>query len=775
MVRRSRAAVMRRLMARRLAAGLAAVALALAGIAGAGLVLLGPAAPASAGTPVSVTAGDGFSCGLMPDQSVWCWGRNTTGQLGNGTDTDSLVPVQVQALPPAIDISAGHDHVCAVDTTDQVLCWGSDAFGELGNGSTSVQQEFPQLVLGISATQVSAGDGSSCALTTSGTVDCWGDNNYGELGDGGTTDASTPQPVSGVTGVTQVADGYFHACALTASGTVDCWGDGFGGALGDGSKADSNVPVAASIENAIYVAAGDSDSCAIIAGGDLSCWGENSVGQLGVGDFTNRLLPAQVTGVTTGAEQVSLGQGFGCAIISVSGPAAFCWGDSAGYGRLGNGEFSGELPFPVQVFGLATAPTGLASGPAQISAGTNHACVAMVTEQIECWGDGTWGALGDGSQISQAIPSVTIGLPISAVYSLSAGTVTGCAVVTDLRVNCWGQDVGDGSPVSTIHTSATGVLNIPAGGVSQVSAAFGACAVVMTGGLGTEVLCWGDNSSGELGNNKTTDTTTPVKVKGLSGVVQVTTGGRHACALTKQGAVSCWGSNGNGQLGDGTTTDRHTPVAVVGLPAKAVQVEAGGRHTCALLTNGTVWCWGKGGNGELGNGSTSDSSMPVEVTGLPQVVQIAIGGTLIGGNSSCALSAAGAVFCWGWNSAGQLGDGTTSDSDVPVAVTGLSSGVLAIANDGGTACAMLLSGQVDCWGDNSVGELGDGSLGGIATTPLTVAGFTALGTSISSENSGSVCGINLAATAQCWGWNTDGQLGNGSVADSPVPTAVLGL
>jgi alpha-tubulin suppressor-like RCC1 family protein len=594
MVRRSWVACLGWLAGRRPLAGLAAVTLTAALLTGAGLAVLGPAGPASAGPPVMVTTGDGFSCGLMPDQSVWCWGRNTTGELGNGTDTDSMAPVQVQALPPAIDVSAGHDHVCAVDTTDQVLCWGNDAFGELGNGSTSVQQELPQLVLGVSATQVSAGDGSTCALTTSGTVDCWGDNNYGELGDGTTADASTPQAVTGLTGVTQVADGYFHACALESGGSVWCWGDGFGGALGDGSTAGSDVPVAASIQGAVYVAAGSSDSCAIIAGGDLSCWGENTVGELGVGDFVNHSLPAQVTGVTTGAQQVSLGEGFGCAIISVTGPAVFCWGDSAGYGRLGNGEFSIDTSFPVQVFGLATASSGLASGPAQVSAGTNHACVTMVTDQVECWGDGTWGALGDGSQLSRAIPALTVGLPTSPVYSMSAGTVTGCAVISHLRVDCWGQDAGNGSAVSTIHTSAVGVLNIPAGGVAQVSAAFGACAVVMTGGTGTEVLCWGDNSSGELGNNSTTDETRPVRVKNLSGVAQVTTGGRHACALTNQGGIDCWGSNSNGQLGDGTTTDRLTPVPVTGLPAKAVQVEAGGRHTCALLGNGTVWCWGKG-------------------------------------------------------------------------------------------------------------------------------------------------------------------------------------
>ena len=765
-----RHATMHRSEIRQLIVGAAVLATALTSVA-----TLWAAAPANAAPTSMVTTGNGFSCGLMPDQTVWCWGKNTTGQLGVGDDTDSLVPEWVRTLPPAIDVSAGHDHTCAVDTAHNVWCWGNDAFGQLGNGTTSVQEEFPQLVLGIQATQVSAGDGATCALTLAGTVDCWGDNNFGELGDGTTADASTPQPVTGLTGMTQVAAGFFHACALAATGTVSCWGDGSGGALGNGKKASSSVPVLAAVENATSIAAGSADSCAIIGGGDLQCWGGNSVGQLGTGDTVNHPFPTQVAGVTSGAQQVTLGQGFGCAIISIAGPTAFCWGDAGGDGRLGTGSFTQQSPFPVQVFGLTTAPTGLATGPAQLAAGSNHACVLLQTGQVECWGQGNFGNLGDGSTLDRAIPTPTIGLPTATVYSVSAGTVTGCAITTDLGVNCWGQDVGDGSPLATVHTSAVAVPGLPAGGASQVSAAFGGCALVLLGGLSTNADCWGDNSTGELGNNKTTDSTTPVKVHGLSAVQAVSTGGRHACAIAHQGEVLCWGSNSNGQIGDGTTTDRHTPVQVIGLPAKATQVSAGGRHTCALLTDGSVWCWGKGGNGELGNGSSSDSTTPVEVTGLPAAVQIAAGGTLIGGNSSCALTAAGAVFCWGLNSSGQLGNGGTTDSDVPVAVTGLGAGVLAIANNGGTACAVTVGETASCWGDNSVDELGDGATGGMSTTPVGVSGFTAEGTAIDSENGAAVCGINIGGTAVCWGWNTDGQLGNGSTADSPVPTPVLGL
>jgi alpha-tubulin suppressor-like RCC1 family protein len=741
------------------------------------LVLAGTAQPASAATTPAVTSGGGHSCALLADQSVWCWGRNTTGQLGDGTSTDSMIPVRVSSLPSAIAVAAGHDHTCAIDVSHEVWCWGSNAFGELGDGTTSVQEDFPVLAQGVLAVQVSAGDGFTCAVTLAATVDCWGDNNFGELGDGTTADSSTPQPVTGLTGVTQVAAGYFHACALESNGTVWCWGSNTFGGLGNGSTTDSDVPMLASIENVVYVAAGADDTCAIVSGGDLVCWGANNVGQLGTGDFVDHSLPAQVVGMTTSAQQVTLGEDFGCAIAAVPTATAFCWGDTDGHGQLGNGSFKGDLDFPTPVFGLTTIPSGLPSGPQQLAAGAHHTCVLLVSGPVECWGQGFFGSIGDGSTLDRDIPTSTIGLPISAtsVDSVSAGIVTGCAVNGDLTASCWGQMVGDGSPLLTVHTSAVPVPSLPFKSVSQVSAAFGACALVMLGGLATNVRCWGDNASGELGDNTTTDRTTPVKVHGLNHVQWVTTGGRHACALVQNGGAWCWGANGNGELGDGTTTDRHTPVQVAGLPLNLGQIGAGGTHTCALRKNGSVWCWGSGGKGELGNGSTSDSSTPVQVSGLTGVVQIAVGGNLLGGDSTCALTGVGAVWCWGWNKAGQLGNGTTSDSDVPVPVTGLSSGVVAIANDGADACATLISGQVDCWGDNSVGELGDGATGGIATTPVPVSGLFSAGSSISTNNGASVCALNLSQQAQCWGWNPDGQLGDGSTIDSNVPVAVQGL
>ena len=217
---------------RRVRIAVAAAALALVSPA---LTIAGTTAPAAALTLPIVAAGGGHSCSIMADQSVWCWGQNTTGQLGNGTIADSTVPVQVAGLPPAIGVAGGHDHTCAIDTGHHVWCWGANAFGQLGNGTTSVDSTAPVQAGTFQGLQVSAGDGFSCAVTAMHTARCWGDNNFGELGDGTTNDSSTPMLVKGLTGVTAVAAGYFHACALLSTGRVWCWGDNGNGELGDGS------------------------------------------------------------------------------------------------------------------------------------------------------------------------------------------------------------------------------------------------------------------------------------------------------------------------------------------------------------------------------------------------------------------------------------------------------------------------------------------------------------------------------------------------------------
>jgi alpha-tubulin suppressor-like RCC1 family protein len=243
------------------------------------------------------------------------------------------------------------------------------------------------------------------------------------------------------------------------------------------------------------------------------------------------------------------------------------------------------------------------------------------------------------------------------------------------------------------------------GAATAISAGYGhTCALTNAGG----VECWGDNGYGQLGDGTTADRHSPVAVSGLaSGVQAIAAGEALTCAVTNAGGVKCWGDNSNGQIGDGTTADRRSPVAVSGL-AGVRALAAGEARRCAALTRaGGVKCWGSNYLGELGNETTIRQLTPSAVSGLDSgVAAIAAGGEAHG----CALTTAGEVKCWGYNGYGQLGDGTTANRHSPVDVSGLPGGVQAIAAGGyGHTCALTSAGEVKCWGRNSSGQLGDGT------------------------------------------------------------------
>jgi alpha-tubulin suppressor-like RCC1 family protein len=305
----------------------------------------------------------------------------------------------------------------------------------------------------------------------------------------------------------------------------------------------------------------------------------------------------------------------------------------------------------------------------------------------------------------------------------------------------------------------SGVTAIAAGDVHT-------CALTTGGG----VQCWGRNLNGQLGNGSTTDSPVPVAVVGLSsGVAAIAAGDAYTCALTTGGGVQCWGWNGAGQLGNGSMMDSHMPVPVQGSPFGAVAITAGGLTACALTTTGGVQCWGQGTYGQLGNGLFTGSSVPVPISG-PASGVVAIAG---GGLHTCALTTAGSVRCWGWNMYGQLGNGSMTNSAVPVTVSGLTSSVVAIGAGNAHTCALTTGGGLWCWGDNQRGELGGG---GLAQSPLPVAvtglssGVTAL---FMSEDGEDTCALNGAGTLLCWGWNNNGQLGDGTKIDRSVPVSVV--
>ena len=218
--------------------------------------------------------------------------------------------------------------------------------------------------------------------------------------------------------------------------------------------------------------------------------------------------------------------------------------------------------------------------------------------------------------------------------------------------------------------------------------------------------CWGQNTDGQLGDGTKINRPTPVAVAGLSGkVTSLALGDGHTCALLQTGQIQCWGSNG-GALGDGTSTDRLAPVTVTALGGNATSISAGMAHTCALLQSGQVRCWGANGHGQLGAGTGNYISLysPSTVVGLPAKAT----GVSAGGVHTCALLQTGAVYCWGHNQNAQLGNGTVNppNRDTPVAVLGLTGKAASIGAGWWHTCALLQSGQVQCWGDNLIGPLG---------------------------------------------------------------------
>lgn len=723
------------------------------------MVFMTPNAAVAASVPM-LAAGEVHSCSLDSTGAVRCWGDNYQGKLGDGGSSVSrATPTLVSALGSGIQaIAAGNNHTCAITSSNGLKCWGANDFGGLGDGTTT-SRSTPVDVTGLTSgvVAVSAGQNHTCARLLSGAVKCWGNNGSGQLGTGNTLSQSSPATVTGLSGSpVAIALGGDGTCALLVGGGMQCWGQG---RLGDGTTTSRSTPtnVLSLAGPVARMAMGSDFTCALLVDTSLQCWGRNGSGQLGDGTTTQRLVPNTVPSISA-VTAIAAGQRTACAVVS--GGALKCWG-YGNYGKIGNGLEQSFVSTPQAVIGLS-------SGAASVAIGSFHACALTTGGNIRCWGRNTEGELGLGYYGLQLTPTDVSGIS-SGTTAIAAGGFHACARDSTGAVKCWGSrsvgSVGDGVISSTPQRTPVPVQGL-ATAVAQIGAGLSqTCVVTSSGGA----KCWGGNSSSQIGDNTIISRATPVDVVTLtSGAAAISGGNSHTCAVTTAGGVKCWGANDQGQLGNGTTSFSlpNAPVDVTGLSSGVVAVSVNGSSACALLgSNGGVKCWGYNGSGQLGDGTTTASSTPIDVVGLSSGVA-ALG---VGFDFTCALLTVGTVKCWGDNTYGQLGQGGTITSSLtPIDTLPLGGVVTKLGAGGSHACVVLSAGMLKCWGQNAAGQMGDGTLANRPAPIIPVGLNTGVGTV--SAGAQFTCALMTSGTIKCWGDNQAAMMGNGTEGNETTAT-----
>ena len=804
-----------------------------------------PIAVQVAGTPlagktiVQIAAGADHSLALDSDGALYAWGSNAYGQLGNGTTTNSSVPVAVKiagtplAGKTIVQIAAGANHNMVLTSDGAVYTWGWNYHGQLGNNTKTnsntivAVQTIGTPIAGKKIVKIAAGQGHSLALTDDGMVYTWGRNDTGQLGNNATTDVMLPVTVT-VTGtpmsnktIVEIASGARHSLAIDSSGKVYAWGHNGSGQLGNNLTVNALTPVAVQApadKNIIQVSGSGwlgASSSALASDGTVYSWGRGFDGQLGDGTNNDSSVPVITTinlvDTPSTPTHVMAKPGDTTAIISWQAPIVSGGQNITGY-VLQYQAVGASSWTTINVAAAATSHTitGLTNDQtyrirlaAKITAGTgDFSNVVLVTPHAKPTITNVSPAIcpiAGGQNVT--LTGANFVLKNKKIMQTVNGNGYSLALSADGTVYTWGRNeygqLGNGvtatnSPVPVaVKTAGTPMEGKT---IVQISAKVWYALALASDGT---VYSWGFNSWGQLGSGTSgtaNNASAPVAVKTagtpMEGktIVQVAAGATHSLALATDGTIYAWGKNEYGQLGDDSTTNSPVPVAVktAGTPMDGktiIQIHAGYEHSLALASDGTVYAWGRNNSGQLGKNDATDAHIPaaVQTLGTPMAGKVIV--QLVAGNSqSMALASDGTVYTWGWNQYGQLGNGTTTNSRIPVAVvtTGapLAGKIISqIAAGNAHALAMTDDGTVYTWGWNQYGQLGNNSTINsslpviVKTTGTPLAGKMI--TQIASGGSPNSLVLANDGTMYTWGWGQHGQLGNGTIGtDAKTPLAV---
>ena len=675
-----------------------------------GTYAIAPTPTATDNTWASMDGGVEHACAIAQDRSLWCWGNGHDGKVGDGVLDDGLPfeacrleLMEVAAGTEWARLSLGWDHTCGVQTDGTLWCWGNNEVGQIGDGAvgSSFNRIVPTQIGSDDWLDVYAGQEHSCGLHSSGAVWCWGWGFDGELGMENVDFSSTPVEVPGLPPMVSLATGgtSTSTCALTEDGTPWCWGENASGVTGLGTE--ERVFMAAPVElpePVIEIHVSQNTACALSEGGGLWCWGTGSQGQLldGVVEPGHMsTTPVAIPGddwidVAAGVQHICGRNGAG---------ETLCWGNND-TGQVGDGTSGPDNhridPVPVGPWGGGTVADDWVAG----SSGQAHSCGLREDGSMWCWGSRASGRLGNDDANDDCSPAnpgdciVTTPVAVTPMGGAAweaprVGQGHTCARQTDGSLWCWGANgsgqlgfAGDDALVPTQVGAAIDWTMVEIGAGST-------CGLRAPGTL----WCWGSNSFGALGNGtEGGNDPNPTQVGAATNWDSVSmSGGSHACGL-RGDQLWCWGRNNFGQLGLGFDGDPVTaPTPVTGTWSA---VSAGGFETCAIATNGSLWCWGV---------DDPIVDTPTQLGTDTDWVQVATGGS-----TSCGRRADGSLWCWGDNRFGQLGQGTVDDppdSATPLQV-GTDTDWLDISVYDGTACGRRGS-TLWCWGNSLSGQQGN--------------------------------------------------------------------
>ncbi|MFZ4404359.1 MAG: hypothetical protein ACOYOK_09690 [Pseudobdellovibrionaceae bacterium] len=764
-------------------------------------------------TVKNVAAGNGFTCAVLSNNKVKCWGRNELGQSASTDVTKNIT------IPPSTYIDSdkqysslaqGSVFTCgiAADTGDvgKVRCWGSNANNTLGRGDSTSTPDTDGAVLPATPYKKSAsfiagtklfqqlygGDNFMCGLGTDNKAYCWGENTYGQLGDSTTTTRSSATAVSGSDDFSMIAAGDEFACGiLSSTKSIKCWGRNQYGQLGVGDTSNRSSPVSiSSSDKYIWLAAGDAHACAINEDKKLFCWGYNQYGELGDGTTTATSTPKRIDNNVLASKvilysKVFIGDQQTCGIVynatdSTKNQTLRCWGYNR-FGMLGDGTKN---------YSSSSLAIDSTTKYKYISGSSIHTCGITTGDELKCWGYNSYGEVGFGANVlpfsatsvyaekvfskvessrSFRCDDAVVDLTLRPDCLYSAGTVYqpyshNCALidsgapVTADRNNliCFGSNskgqLGDG----TTYNRSAGVAVISSNTFTKFTLGNQhTCAILNDGVDAGKVQCWGDNSKGQLGLNSTTNSTLPTTINDSSTYTEISAGLNHTCGITAGGVLKCWGDNTYGQLGDTSTTQRESP-AVANSGTSYSKVAAGAYHTCGITAGGVLKCWGRNTYGQLGDASTSNSSSALIIdTGVSYQSITA------GANHTCGITAGGTSKCWGRNNVGQLGvNSSTTQFTSPTTVNGGIS-FSEIKAGWSHTCGIDSALKIYCWGDNYLNQSGYSTGYSISITPIRIKDSSASNNtqSFSTLSAGSESSCAIETTTKklfCWGSNING-------------------